>query len=104
MQTLKADLEEWRSLDDEAAPLKRRLKTIGDRQTQLEERFADELLKSKKQSIIRHGFTLAWTRGRASVAWAKEFIRECGADKANALKEQAAANPAVQLSITIPPV
>ena len=100
--SLKDQLEEWRQLENEAAPLKRRLRTIDDRQTQLETLFATELMDSKRQSVIRHGFTLAWIRARATVAWAQEFLKECGPDKASALKDAAAASPAVKLSITTP--
>jgi hypothetical protein len=96
----KADLDEWRALDDEVAQLKRRIKTIGDRQSQLETLFEAELTASERPSIIRHGFTLAWIRGRASVSWAKEFLRECGAEKVDALKDSAAET--VKLSISVP--
>lgn len=96
----KADLDEWKKLDDEVVQLKKRVKTINDRQEQLEMKFEEELKSSERSSIIRHGFTLAWIRGRSSVAWAKEFLRECGPEKVDTLKN--ATTETLKLSITAP--
>ena len=98
----KAKLEEWQRLCVEAAELGRRKKTLDDRVHQLEAEFEDELRLSAKPSIIRHGFTLAWTAGRASVSWATEFLRECGAEKAQALKDAAAKSAGRKLTVSAP--
>lgn len=102
MALAKEKLEEWQRLNAEAAELGRKKKTLDDRIDQLEAEFEDELRLSAKPSIIRHGFTLAWTAGRASVSWATEFLRECGADKVQALKDAAAKSAGRKLSISAP--
>lgn len=98
----KAKLEEWQKLSAEAAELGRRKKTLDDRIHQLETEFEAELRLSTKPSIIRHGFTLAWVAGRSSVSWATEYLRECGAEKAQALKDAAAKSASKKLSISAP--
>ncbi|XZE35859.1 hypothetical protein SH501x_001403 [Pirellulaceae bacterium SH501] len=99
------DLLEWQTLDEEASELTRKAKTLRDRQSQLEEKFAVELKKSGKASMKRLGFLLAWMPGRATVQWAAEYLKECGAEKANQLKQaaaDAAAKGEKKLSITPP--
>ena len=98
----KSKLEEWQKLNSESAELGRRKKKLDDRIDQLEAAFEDELRSSAKPSIIRHGFTLAWTAGRASVSWATEYLRECGAEKVQALKDAAAKSAGKKLSISAP--
>ena len=103
MPLAKADLDEWREIDNEVAQLRRQIKTLSDRQGQLETLFEAELTASGRQSIIRHGFTLSWTRGRASVSWAKEFLRECGPEKVDALKDSAGETVKLSISVPTPP-
>jgi|GEM_PF-3765340 len=98
----KESLQEWQSCDLRRRELDREAKTLKDRCDQLAEEFAAELTKSKNPSIVRHGFTLAWVAGRATVSWADAFLRECGPDKAQALKAEAAAKTTQKLSITVP--
>jgi hypothetical protein len=99
----KEQLAEYAALDSKAAILEREAKTYRDRQKQLEEKFEEDLKESKKPSVIRHGYTFAWVNGAASVKWAEEFLRECGVEKANALKASAAmASIAAKMKI-LPP-
>lgn len=102
MALKKEQLDEWRKLEERRKELSREAKTLGDAAKQLEEIFEAELAKSEKPSIKRHGYTLAWQDGRASVAWAAEYLKECGADKANALKQSAADTVEKKLSISPP--
>lgn len=98
----KEDLQEWRDLESRRKLLEREAKTLKDKADQIAEKFEAELTKSGKQSIIRHGFTLAWVAGRATVQWAAEYLRELGPDKANELKVKAAETAEKKLSITVP--
>ncbi len=102
MAIAKEKLQEWRRLKAESAELGRQKKTLDDRLEQLETEFEAELVASKKNSIIRHGFTLAWTKGKASVSWALEFLKECGPAKTQALKDQAAKAASKKLQISAP--
>lgn len=102
MAIAKEKLEEWQRLDAESTELGRQKKTLDDRIKQLESEFEAELVKSNKTSIIRHGFTLAWIAGRASVSWAAEFLRECGPEKTQDLKDAAAAKASKKLQISAP--
>lgn len=99
----KDELEEWKKLEDEASELAQKAKTLRDRQKQLEEKFETTLRDSGKQSIKRHGFLLSWQPGRASVQWAAEYLKECGAEKANALKKAAAEDVKEQGKLVISP-
>jgi hypothetical protein len=101
--SLKEDLAEWQECQTKRKALEREAKTLRDRESQLEEKFEAELTKSEKQSIVRNGFTLAWIAGRATVQWAAEYLKECGAEKANALKQAAAESAEKKLTIS-PPV
>lgn len=102
MAIKKEDLELWQDLESRRKTLDREAKTLKDKADQLAEKFQAELTKSGKQSIVRHGFTLAWVAGRATVQWGAEYLRECGADKAAALKQSAADAAEQKLSITVP--
>lgn len=104
MAIKKEQLAEWQDLETRRKALTREAKTLGDRQAQLEEAFALELVNSGKSSIVRSGFTFAWVAGRASVQWAAEYLKELGAEKANALKQAAAAAAEYKLSITAPTI
>lgn len=102
MAIKKEDLQEWQRCDSKRKEFEREAKTLKDRCDQLAATFETELKASGKQSIVRHGFTLAFVAGRATVAWADAFLRECGADKAAALKAEAAKSVSQKLSITVP--
>lgn len=102
MAIAKEKLQEWQRLKAESAELGRQKKTIDDRLGQLETEFEAELTTSGKTSIKRHGFTLAWLPGRASVQWAAEFLRECGPEKTQALKDAAAEKACQKLQIAAP--
>jgi hypothetical protein len=102
MPGLKEKLLEWQQIEAERKELTRRAATLGQRAKQLEADFEAELTKSGKQSITRHGFTLSWVEGRATVKWAEEFLKACGADEANRLKEEAAKSVEKKLSISAP--
>jgi hypothetical protein len=102
MAIAKEKFDEWQKLNAEATELGRKKKTLDDRISQLEDEFEAELKDSKKTSIIRHGFTLAWIAGRASVSWAIEFLRECGPEKTQALKDAAAKAASKKLQISAP--
>lgn len=102
MAIKKEDLEEYRDCNAKRLKLEREAKTLKARCDQLSEQFAFDLTASRKQSVIRHGFTLAWIAGRATVAWADAYLRECGPDKAAALKAEAAKSVTQKLSITVP--
>lgn len=102
MAIAKEKLQEWKRLSFESAELGRKKKTLDDKIGQLETEFEAELIGSKKNSIIRHGFTLAWTKGKASVSWATEFLRECGPQKTQALKDAAAKAASKKLQIAAP--
>lgn len=102
MAIAKDKLLEWRRLKAESSELGRQKKTIDDRLGQLEKEFEAELQSTGKDSIKRHGFTLAWVPGRATVPWASEFLRECGPEKTQALKDAAAQEAIKKLQIAAP--
>jgi prepilin-type processing-associated H-X9-DG protein len=95
---------EYTELAAKADALEREAKTFRDRQKQIELMFEAELKESGKTSIIRHGYTLAWTNGRANVAWADEYLKECGPVKANALKQAAGFVATASKMLILPPV
>ena len=99
----KEQVAEYAELEAKAAPLEREAKTYRDRQKQLEEKFEKDLKDSKKPSVIRHGYTFAWVNGSATVAWAAEFLKECGVDKANKLKADAAKEATASKMKILPP-
>jgi hypothetical protein len=103
MAVTKAEVTEYAELDTKAAKLEREAKTYRDRQAQLEAKFEEDLKESKKPSVIRHGYTFAWVNGSASVAWAAEFLKECGVDKANKLKAEAAEKATASKMKILPP-
>ncbi len=90
MPITKDQTEEYTKLDIKASKLEREAKTYRDRQAQLEALFEEDLKESKKPSVIRHGYTFAWINGSATVKWADEYLKECGPEKANELKQAAA--------------
>lgn len=102
MAVKKEDLHEWRKLKAESAALTTQQRTLSERIKQLEESFHAELTKTAKQSIVRHGFTLCWLPGTASVAWAKEFLALAGPDKVQELKDAAAQSAPKKLAISAP--
>jgi hypothetical protein len=97
-----ADLQEWSDLEQRRRDAQRELSTLRDRQKQLEDMFEAELRKSGKQQIKRGGFTLALQAGRASVSWAKEFLRACGEEAAQKIKDEAA-KTSVDVFVIVPP-
>jgi hypothetical protein len=103
MAITKEQTQEYTDLDVKASALEREAKTYRDRQIQLEELFEKDLKDSKKPSVIRHGFTFAWVNGSASVKWADEYLKECGPEKANALKQEAAKNATASKLKILPP-
>jgi benzoyl-CoA reductase/2-hydroxyglutaryl-CoA dehydratase subunit BcrC/BadD/HgdB len=103
MAVTKAQVAEYSELETRAAALEREAKTYRDRQKQLEEKFEEDLKESKKPSVIRHGYTLVWVNGSATVPWAAEYLKECGVDKANALKAAAAKEATASKMKIIPP-
>lgn len=96
-------LQEWQRLNEQRLKLNRESESIKKRCEQLEEEFEAELKTSGKPSIIRSGFTLCWIPASASVAWAEEFIRSCGPEKAAELRTAAAQKQSRKLSI-VPPI
>ena len=99
----KEQVAEYAELEAKAAPLEREAKTYRDKQKQLEEKFEEDLKDSKKPSVIRHGYTFAWVNGSATVAWAAEFLKECGVDKTNKLKADAAKEATASKMKILPP-
>jgi len=102
MSALKDKLLEWQQIEAERKELSRRSAILSQRAKQLEADFEAELTKTGKQSIKRHGFTLSWVDGRATVKWAEEFLKACGPEEANRLKEEAAKSIEKKLSISPP--
>ena len=102
MSALKDKLLEWQQIETQRKELSRQSATLGQRAKQLEADFEAELKKTGKQSVKRHGFTLSWVDGRATVKWADEFLKACGADEANRLKDEAAKSAEQKLSISAP--
>lgn len=102
MSALKDKLLEWQQIEAERKELSRQSQTLGQRAKQLEADFEAELKKTGKQSVKRHGFTLSWVDGRATVKWADEFLKACGPEEANRLKEEAAKSIEKKLSISPP--
>ena len=100
----KENLTEYNKLETEAAKLEREAKTLRDRQGQLEQLFQEDLKDSKKPSLIRHGWTFVWENGKATVSWADEFLRECGPEKTNELKNAAAEKAKGAKLKILPPV
>ena len=99
----KDQVAEYTDLDTKAVALEREAKTYRDRQKQLEEKFEEDLKESKKPSVIRHGYTFAWVNGSATVAWAAEYLKECGVAKANELKSEAAKQATASKMKILPP-
>lgn len=89
MAIAKDKLEKWQALNDQRLRLQRESKTVGEAIGLLEEEFEKELTDSGKPSITRNGFVLAWevSKKKVNVEWKKEFLRECGVEKATKLQE-----------------
>jgi hypothetical protein len=102
MAIKEADLKEWSDLEARRSAMQRELTTIKDRQGQIEEQFEAELRKSGKEKITRSGFTLALKPGKASVKWAKEFLKAMGKEAVQKLKD-AAAQKSVKVFVLVPP-
>lgn len=95
-------LERWSELEARRSALQRESATVRDEMSQIEKQLEAELDKSGKSSVKRHGFTLAFVPGRASVSWAAEYLAACGAEAVQRLKDAAAANARRVLAITPP--
>ncbi len=102
MAIKEADLKEWSKLEARRSAMQRELTTIKDRQGQIEEQLEAELRKSGKSKITRSGFTLALKPGKASVKWAKEFLKAMGKEAVQKLKD-AAAQKSVKVFVLVPP-
>lgn len=102
MSIKEADLKEWTDLEARRSAMQRELTTIKDRQNQIEEQFEAELRKSGKTKITRSGFTLALQPGKASVSWAKEYLRAMGEEAVQKLKDEAA-KTSTTVFILVPP-
>jgi hypothetical protein len=102
MAIKEADLKEWSDLEARRSAMQRELTTLKDRQGQIEEQLEAELRKSGKSKITRSGFTLALKPGKASVKWAKEFLKAMGKDAVQKLKD-AAAQKSVKVFVLVPP-
>lgn len=96
------ELLEWSRLEVERRDLSRQLASIRQRQQQLEESFEAALTASGKTSIRRHGFVLAMVPGRANVSWSAEFLKACGHEAAQQIKDAAAAKAKSVFVITPP--
>jgi hypothetical protein len=102
MPIKEADLKEWSELEARRSAMQRELTTIKDRQGQIEEQLEAELRKSGKTKITRSGFTLALQPGKASVSWAKEYLRAMGDEAVQKLKDAAAAT-STKVFVLVPP-
>jgi hypothetical protein len=102
MAIKEADLKEWSDLEARRSAMQRELTTLKDRQGQIEEQLEAELRKSGKSKITRSGFTLALKPGKASVKWAKEFLKAMGKEAVQKLKN-AAAQTSVKVFVLVPP-
>jgi hypothetical protein len=102
MAIKEADLKEWSDLEARRSAMQRELTTLKDRQGQIEEQLEAELRKSGKSKITRSGFTLALKPGKASVKWAKEFLKAMGKEAVQKLKD-AAAQKSVKVFVLVPP-
>lgn len=96
------ELSEWSRLEAERRDLARQLATLRNRQNELESKFESALRKSGKTVLRRHGFTLAIVPGRANVSWSAEFVKACGAEAAQAIKDSAAKESKSVFVITPP--
>ena len=99
----KDQVAESAGLESQATALERKAKTFRDRQKQLEKKFEEDLRESKRPSVIRHGYTFAWVDGSATVAWSDEFLKECGVEKTNQLKAEAAKQAKASRMKILPP-
>jgi len=102
MSIKEADLKEWTELEARRSAMQRELTTIKDRQNQIEEQFEAELRKSGKTKITRSGFTLALQPGKASVSWAKEYLKAMGEEAVKKLKDEAA-KTSTTVFVLVPP-
>lgn len=102
MSIKEADLKEWTDLEARRSAMQRELTTIKDRQNQIEEQFEAELRKSGKTKITRNGFTLALQPGKASVSWAKEYLKAMGEEAVQRLKDEAA-KTSTTVFVLVPP-
>lgn len=102
MSIKEADLKEWTELEARRSAMQRELTTIKDRQNQIEEQFEAELRRSGKTKITRSGFTLALQPGKASVSWAKEYLKAMGEEAVQKLKDEAA-KTSTTVFVLVPP-
>ena len=102
MSIKEADLKEWTELEARRSAMQRELTTIKDLQNQIEEQFEAELRKSGKTKITRSGFTLALQPGKASVSWAKEYLKAMGEEAVQKLKDEAA-KTSTTVFVLVPP-
>lgn len=102
MSIKESDLKEWTELEARRSAMQRELTTIKDRQNQIEEQFEAELRKSGKTKITRSGFTLALQPGKASVSWAKEYLKAMGEEAVQKLKDEAA-KTSTTVFVLVPP-
>ncbi|AMV34565.1 hypothetical protein VN12_20745 [Pirellula sp. SH-Sr6A] len=100
--TLEEKLKEWHRCNTKRLEHSREAKSLQSRCEQLELDFEAELIRSNRTSIVRYGFTLCWAKGRASVAWADEYLKAFGPEKVTKLKLQAAAEASKVLCIEAP--
>jgi hypothetical protein len=101
--TLEDKLKEWKRCNDKRIQLNREAETLKKRCDQLEQDFEKVLSGSKKDSVIRAGFTLCWVPVRSNVAWADEYLREMGPEKTAQLKNDAAITATRALTV-VPPI
>lgn len=81
-----ARLDRLFEINAELAKTKKEMRSL---ETEAKQIFTDaeaDLRETDRDQAKRGEYLLVWKVKRAAVAWAQEFIRECGADKANALK------------------
>jgi hypothetical protein len=98
----KKELQEFQEANEKRLKLNREAKALEERCKQILARAFDVLTESKKQSLKRFGFTLCMIAGTAKVAWKGAFIKECGADAAKALTDEAAKSAPMKAAI-VPP-
>jgi hypothetical protein len=85
----KTEIEEYLELEQERKELERKARTIARRTSALAAHFTEEVEASGKTAITRSGYRLSLVDGRAYVSWKDEFVRECGALKADEILQAA---------------
>ncbi len=102
MAIAKQKLERWQECETQRLELQRQAKVLETEKTQLEAEFEAELKATGKQSCKRHGWLLAYIQAKVNVSWKDAFIKECGAEKATALQEEAAKKDKQKFTLTPP--